>query len=61
MKTVQAWIARDKHTGLWLSLSKPFKYQDQWIAKESCKPSLRLDDSDFPNVKWEDKNQQKLR
>lgn len=56
MKTIQAQIARDKCTGLWLSLSKPFKYQSQWLTKEICRPSFRLNDSDFPNVKWEDKN-----
>lgn len=56
MKTIQAWIARDKCTGLWLSLSKPFKHQRQWLTKEICRPSIRLNDSDFPNVKWEDKD-----
>lgn len=55
MKTIQAWIARDKDTGLWLMSSKPFKHQNQWLAKECFKPSIQLNDSDFPNVKWEDK------
>ena len=60
MKTIQAWVARDKQTGLWLSLSKPFKHQNQWLTKEIGKPSFRLNDSDFPNVKWEDKEPTKV-
>lgn len=55
MKTIQAWIARDKCTGLWLSLNKPFKNTGQWITEGVFGQSFRLDDSNFPNVKWEDK------
>ena len=56
MKTIQAWIARDKDIGLWLRFSKPFKHQNQWLVTEICRPSIRLNDSDFPNIKWKDKD-----
>lgn len=55
MKTIQAWIARDMDFRVWLYFSKPTKTKVLWRTGNS-NDLLRLNDSDFPNVKWEDKD-----
>lgn len=53
MKTVQAWIARDMDSSIWLYFNKPVKTHVLWRTGNSD-DILRLNNPDFPNVKWED-------
>ena len=53
MKTLEAWVARDKDGMLYLYAAKPRKYQSKWL------PNIRADFFEidrelFPEVKWED-------
>ena len=53
MKTLEAWVARDKDGMLFLYIAKPRKSQSKWL------PNIRFDfvelsRESFPEVKWED-------
>ena len=53
MKTIKAWVARDKDGMLYLYLAKPRKHQSKWL------PNILFDfigliRESFPEVKWED-------
>ena len=54
MKTIQAWIARDKNYTLWLYLSQPVKVQNQWVCSIPSTSPILVNKSDYPNIKWED-------
>lgn len=59
MKTLKAWVARDKDGLLYLYLAPPRKYQSKWL------PNIRADYFDinrelFPEVKWEDEEPTEL-
>lgn len=55
-KTITAWIARDKSGELWAYISKPIKVSDQylWVHKDSIDYTIKLNDDNFPQIKWED-------
>lgn len=55
IKTIQAWIARDMDDTLWVYLSKPFKAPSQWICSDPSTSPHLVNDLNFSNVKWEDK------
>lgn len=54
MKTIQAWIAKDMDDTTWLFLSKPIRGKAQWLTS-ACRYLYRLDNSDYPDIKWADK------
>ena len=54
MKTIQAWIARDKDDTLWLYLSEPIKARTQWVCSFGSTSPHLINEVNFPNVKWED-------
>ena len=47
---VKVWIARDKSGSIFAFSERPNKYKGYWAFA----PSMRLDKSIFPSVKWED-------
>ena len=47
---VKIWIARDKRGSIFAFSERPKKYKGYWTFA----PSMRLDKSIFPSVKWED-------
>lgn len=52
MKALEAWVARDENGMLFLYPEKPKKISDYWNAPKSG--YMKLNDSLFPEVKWED-------
>ena len=60
---VRFYVARDKDGKLWLYMSKPLRYDDQFLNdlemyhqvldNYSCK-SFGLKEKDYANLKWED-------
>ena len=54
MKTIQAWVARDMDNTLWLYLNEPHKVLTQWTCISPSPPPYLLNNSNYPNVKWED-------
>ena len=51
-KTIEAWVARDEDGSLYMYSDKPKKRRYNWYAAQVG--YMRLDDSLFPEVKWED-------
>ena len=47
---VKVWIARDKSGSIFAFSERPNKYKVYWAFA----PSMQLDKSIFPSVKWED-------
>ena len=47
---VRVWIARDKSGSIFAFSERPNKYKVYWAFA----PSMQLDKSIFPSVKWED-------
>lgn len=47
---VKVWIARDKSGSIFAFSERPNKYKCYWAFA----PSMQLDNSIFPSVKWED-------
>ena len=52
MKTLEAWVARDKDGMLYLYTAKPQKMSDSWYADKVG--YVKLDDSFFSEVQWSD-------
>ena len=52
MKTLKAWVARDYDGSLYMYSDKPKKKSYFWHAPQVG--YMLLDDSLFPEVKWED-------
>lgn len=52
MKTLKAWVARDYDGSLYMYSDKPKKKSYFWHAPKVG--YMLLDDSLFPEVKWED-------
>lgn len=53
---MKAFIARDSDSKLFLySPNPPIKETTQWISLDGRSSIFRIDDSLFPEVKWEDK------
>ena len=47
---VKVWIARDKSGSIFAFSERPNKYKCYWAFA----PSMQLDNSLFPSIKWED-------
>ena len=47
---VKVWLARDKSGSIFAFSERPNKYKCYWAFA----PSMQLDNSIFPSVKWED-------
>lgn len=52
MKELKAWVARDEDGSLYMYTAKPEKISDNWYAEKVG--YVKIDDSLFPEVKWED-------
>ena len=47
---VRVWVARDRNGSIFAFSERPNKYKCYWASA----PSMQLDNSIFPSVKWED-------
>ena len=59
MKALKAWVARDYDGSLYMFPDKPKKMSDYWYAPEVG--YMKLNDSLFPEVKWEDEEPTEIR
>lgn len=59
MKTLKAWVARDKDGMLYLYTAKPQKMSDSWYADKVG--YVKLDDSLFPEVQWSDEEPKEIK
>ena len=59
MKTLKAWVARDKDGMIYLYTAKPQKMSDSWYAQEVG--YVKLDDSLFPEVQWSDEEPKEIK
>lgn len=59
MKTLKAWVARDKDGMLYLYTAKPQKMSDSWYADKVG--YVKLYDSLFPEVQWSDEDPKKIK
>lgn len=59
MKVLKAWVARDYDGSLYMFPDKPKKMSDYWYAPEVG--YMKLNDSLFPEVKWEDEEPTEIR
>ena len=50
---VKVWIARDENGSLYAYANPPYKFEEHWELG-GFSSSLLLDESRFPEVKWED-------
>lgn len=48
------WVARDKGGSLYAYDSKPIKEESEWVKASDDKEYYCIDESLFPEVKWED-------
>ena len=59
MKTLEAWVARDKDGMLYLYNAKPQKMRNSWYA--DIVGYVRLDDSFFSEVQWSDEEPKEIK
>lgn len=59
MKSIKAWVARDKDGMLYLYTAKPQKMSDSWYADKVG--YVKLDDSLFPEVQWSGEEPKEIR
>ena len=59
MKTLEAWVARDKDGMLYLYTAKPQKMSNSWHA--DIVGYVKLDDSFFSEVQWSDEEPKEIR
>ena len=59
MKTLEAWVARDKDGMLYLYTAKPQKMSNSWYA--DIVGYVKLDDSFFSEVQWSDEEPKKIK
>ena len=59
MKTLEAWVARDKDGMLYLYTAKPQKMSDSWYADKVG--YVKLDDSFFSEVQWSDEEPKEIK
>ena len=59
MKTLEAWVARDKDGILYLYTAKPQKMSDSWYADKVG--YVKLDDSFFSEVQWSDEEPKEIK
>lgn len=57
---MELWIARDKCGELWLYNIKPRKLLLYWCASGIGLNALAIDNSLFPEVKWEDEEPRRV-
>ena len=55
---LKAWVARDYDRSLYMYPDKPKKMSDNWYAHKVG--YMKLDDSLFPEVKWEDEEPKEI-
>ena len=59
MKTLEAWVARDKDGMLYLYTAKPQKMSNSWHA--DIVGYVKLDNSFFSEVQWSDGEPKKIK
>ena len=60
MKTIEAWVARDKGGKLYLYFAPPRKYPREWLPNIHT-DYFEIDRDLFPDVQWSDEEPKEIR
>ena len=58
----EMWLARNKNGALFLYIgSKPIKCNSFWLCIKQAYISVKIDEEEFPEVKWSDEEPTKVK